>query len=96
MLVNTIGIIEQLDVRRVIIQCVCTWCNPTPMDGSNPNLVQEVEDNSGTIRMQRMFNTQASEQLNAWLAGFAQILKCMTASNFMWFLHVCLHSILSR
>ena len=26
-----------------------TGCNPTPMDGSNPNLVQEVEDNSSTI-----------------------------------------------
>ncbi|TEB11403.1 hypothetical protein FA13DRAFT_1652896 [Coprinellus micaceus] len=41
--------------------------------------------------MRRSFNTQASEQLNAWLAGFAQILRCMTAINFQWFLHAMLY-----
>lgn len=41
--------------------------------------------------MQRLFNTQASEQLNAWLAGYAQILKRMTADNFIWFLHAMLY-----
>lgn len=68
-----------------------TWCNPTPLDGSNPNLVEEVQDNSGVLRMRRLFNTQASEQLNSWLAGYAQILKRMTAFNFRWFLHAILY-----
>ena len=68
-----------------------TWCNPTPMDNSNPNLVQSVVDNAGVIRKQRMFNTQASEQLNSWIAGYLQILKHMSADNFMWFLHSMLY-----
>jgi hypothetical protein len=38
-----------------------------------------------------MFDTQASEQLNSWIAGYLQILKCMTADNFMWFLHSMLY-----
>ncbi|KAF6757123.1 hypothetical protein DFP72DRAFT_989459 [Ephemerocybe angulata] len=57
-----------------------TWCNPTPMDGSNPNLVIQELDRAG-----------ASEQLNSWIAGYKQILKCMTVSNFYWFLHSVLY-----
>lgn len=33
------------------------------------------------------FNTQACEQLNAWLGGYESILKHMTVENFNWFLH---------
>jgi hypothetical protein len=61
------------------------------MDNSNPNLVQSVVDNAGVIRKQWMFNTQASEQLNSWIAGYLQILKRMAADNFMWFLHSMLY-----
>lgn len=68
-----------------------TWCNPTPIDGSNPNLVIQQHDNSGILQWKRAFNTQASEQLNAWLAGYAQILKRMTITNFRWFLHAMLY-----
>ena len=38
----------------------------------------------------RAFNTQVCEQLNAWLGGFAPILKHMTPGNFNWFLHAML------
>ncbi|KAF6756534.1 hypothetical protein DFP72DRAFT_783541, partial [Ephemerocybe angulata] len=37
------------------------------------------------------FNTQASEQLNSWIAGYEQILKRMTIANFYWFLHLVLY-----
>ncbi|KAF8979686.1 hypothetical protein BDQ17DRAFT_1394497 [Cyathus striatus] len=33
------------------------------------------------------FNTQACEQLNSWLGEFESIMKCMTPSNFNWFIH---------
>ncbi|KAF6748077.1 hypothetical protein DFP72DRAFT_820876 [Ephemerocybe angulata] len=68
-----------------------TWCNPTPMDGSNPNLVIQELDRTGVLQWKRAFNTQASEQLNSWIAGYEQILKRMTVSNFYWFLHSVLY-----
>ena len=37
-----------------------------------------------------MFNTQACEQLNAWLGGFESMLQKMTQGNFDWFLHAML------
>ncbi|KAF8999258.1 hypothetical protein BDQ17DRAFT_1391542 [Cyathus striatus] len=63
------------------------YCNPAPRDGSAPNLVIIDYDNNGTPYYKHAFNTQACEQLNAWLAGFESILKRMTPSNFNWFLH---------
>jgi hypothetical protein len=49
------------------------------------------ETNSqGQVFYKRAFNTQACEQLNAWLGGFEFILKKMTPSNFNWFLHTML------
>lgn len=36
-----------------------TWCNPTPLDGSGPNLVTVVEEN-GKAYYRRAFNTQVS------------------------------------
>ncbi|KAF9000497.1 hypothetical protein BDQ17DRAFT_1391316 [Cyathus striatus] len=56
------------------------WCNPAPQDGSAPNLVYIAQDRDA-------FNTQACEQLNSWLGGFESIMKCMTPSNFNWFIH---------
>lgn len=67
-----------------------TWCNPAPTDGSAPNLVITATASDGTSYQKRAFNTQACEQLNAWLGGYESILKRMTASNFNWFIHVML------
>jgi hypothetical protein len=64
-----------------------TWCNPAPTDGSAPNLVIPAVDKKGQACLKRAFNTQACEQLNAWLGGFESILKCMVPGNFDWFLH---------
>ena len=36
------------------------YCNPAPMDGSAPNLVQLSRDRDGVMQMQRAFNTQVS------------------------------------
>ena len=66
------------------------WCNPAPMNGSAPNLVIADRTTEGQLYYKHAFNTQACEQLNAWLGGFEQILKRMTARNFNWFLHTML------
>ena len=51
-----------------------TWCNPIPQDRSAPNLVVVSTDNYGQLYLKHAFNTQACEQLNAWLGGFQSIL----------------------
>ena len=51
------------------------WCNPAPTDGSAPNLVIPAVDKNGQPCLKKAFNTQACEQLNAWLGGFESILK---------------------
>ncbi len=66
------------------------WCNPAPMNSSAPNLVIAERNAEGQFYYKCAFNTQACEQLNAWLGGFEQILKRMTAGNFNWFLHTML------
>ncbi|KAM6491044.1 hypothetical protein JOM56_013284 [Amanita muscaria] len=66
------------------------WCNPAPLNGSAPNLVIAERDGQGQLYYKRAFNTQACEQLNAWLGGFESILKRMTPGNFDWFLHTML------
>ncbi|KAF8807097.1 hypothetical protein BYT27DRAFT_7101306, partial [Phlegmacium glaucopus] len=66
------------------------FCNPGPLDGSAPNLVVMALDRKNKPYLKRAFNTQACEQLNAWLGGFDSILKCMTPGNFNWFLHTML------
>lgn len=67
-----------------------TWCNPAPLNGSAPNLVMVARDKQNQPYYKRAFNTQACEQLNAWLGGFETILKRMTVGNFNWFLHTML------
>ncbi|KIM83350.1 hypothetical protein PILCRDRAFT_37562, partial [Piloderma croceum F 1598] len=62
------------------------WCNPAPLNGSAPNLVVVEHNVNGNAHYKRAFNTQACEQLNAWLGGFETILKRMTVYNFNWFL----------
>ena len=66
------------------------YCNPAPLNGSAPNLVEVVKDKHGQEHYKRAFNTQASEQLNAYIGGFEAILKRMTIGNFNWFLHTML------
>lgn len=66
------------------------YCNPAPLNGSAPNLVIVAYDKQGRPYYKRAFNTQACEQLNAWLGGFESILKRMTPGNFNWFLHAML------
>ena len=68
-----------------------TWCNPTPSDGSAPNLVIPTTDKNGNPCLKHAFNTQACEQLNSWLGGYDSILKRMTPGNFNWFLHAMLY-----
>jgi len=66
------------------------YCNPAPLNGSAPNLVITDISNDGDSYQRRAFNTQACEQLNAWLGGFESILKRMTPTIFDWFLHTML------
>ena len=60
------------------------------MDGSAPNLVLVERTEEGEQYYKRAFNTQACEQLNAWLGGFEGILKRLSTGNFNWFLHFML------
>jgi predicted GNAT superfamily acetyltransferase len=53
-------------------------------------LVEVETDKNGQSHYKQAFNTQACEQLNAWLGGFETILKRMSAGNFNWFLHTML------
>ncbi|KAL0948122.1 hypothetical protein HGRIS_010739 [Hohenbuehelia grisea] len=66
------------------------WCNPAPLNGSAPNLVVVETDRNGNQHYKRAFNTQACEQLNAWLGGFQYILNRMSIANFNWTLHALL------
>ena len=66
------------------------WCNPAPSNGSAPNLVVVEKDKEGKPYQKHAFNTQACEQLNAWLGGFETMLRKMTVGNFNWFLHTML------
>ena len=63
------------------------YCNPAPQDGSAPNLIIIKHNDQGKPYYKRAFNTQACEQLNAWLGCFETILQRMTIGNFDWFLH---------
>ncbi|KAF8868808.1 hypothetical protein CPB84DRAFT_1818953 [Gymnopilus junonius] len=52
-----------------------TYCNPSPANGSAPNLVIVEIDKNGHPYGRRAFNTQVCKQLNAWLGGFQSIAK---------------------
>ncbi|KAF8992585.1 hypothetical protein BDQ17DRAFT_1392809 [Cyathus striatus] len=66
------------------------WCNPAPLNGSAPNLVVVENDIHGRPHYKRAFNTQACEQLNAWLGGYQNMLNRMTVINFNWTIHALL------
>ena len=63
------------------------YYNPAPQDGSAPNLVIVEYNDQGQPYYKWAFNTQACEQLHAWLGGVETILRRMTIGNFDWFLH---------
>ncbi|TFK58860.1 hypothetical protein BDN72DRAFT_873120 [Pluteus cervinus] len=68
------------------------YCNPAPEDGSAPNLILVKRGPKGPY-FQRAYNTQACEQLNAWIGGYEAILNRMTGYNFNWLLHSMLSTI---
>ncbi|KAF9018709.1 hypothetical protein BDZ89DRAFT_959836, partial [Hymenopellis radicata] len=63
------------------------WCNPTPKNGSQPDLIQTVEDDSGNVLVTRAFNTETAEQLNSWLDGFDSQLRQMSDVTFDFYIH---------
>ena len=48
------------------------------------------KDSDGQSYYKHAFNTQACEQLNAWLGGYESLLQRMTIDNFNWFIHTML------
>ncbi|KAF8982442.1 hypothetical protein BDQ17DRAFT_1394061 [Cyathus striatus] len=68
-----------------------TYCNPSPLNGSAPNLVVVERDINDNPHYKRAFNTQACKQLNAWLGGFQGILNRMSVDNFNWTTHALLY-----
>lgn len=73
--------------HRVTDRLCRLWCNPAPLDGTQPDLIIPFIDNNGTVRMSRAFNTETAEQFNSWLNGFEAALRQMTDSNFDLFMH---------
>lgn len=63
------------------------WCNPTPRNGSQPDLIQTGTDDNGNVILTRTFNTETAEQLNSWLDGFDSQLRQMTDFTFDFYLH---------
>jgi hypothetical protein len=64
------------------------WCNPAPLNGSQPDLVIIQEDGNGIRHQTRAFNTETAEQLNSWLNGFESQLRQMSDVNCDFFIHV--------
>ncbi|KAF8990393.1 hypothetical protein BDQ17DRAFT_1393143 [Cyathus striatus] len=69
--------------HRVGDYLCCTYCNPSPLNGSAPNLVVVERDINGNPHYKRAFNTQ--------LGGFQGILNRMSVDNFNWTLHALLY-----
>ena len=57
------------------------FCNPTPSIEDDPNLVLSIQEDDHPPRLQRAFNTEAAEQLNAWFGGYASQLSHMHPAN---------------
>ncbi|KIO20067.1 hypothetical protein M407DRAFT_54802, partial [Tulasnella calospora MUT 4182] len=64
-------------------------CNPAPADGSQPDLIIQEEINGRWVT-RKAFNTEAAEQLNAWLDGYKGTLNRMTNYNFDFLLYCIL------
>ncbi|KAJ7587818.1 hypothetical protein C8J56DRAFT_890692 [Mycena floridula] len=63
------------------------WCNPSPKNGSQPDLIRIAEDINGVKHTSRAFNTETAEQFNAWLDGFEAQLRQMTDVNYDFVIH---------
>lgn len=75
-------------IRHCATDVLCrTWCNPAPANGTQLDLVIAQEDDSGEVHLPQTFNTETSEQLNAWLNGFEAQMRQMTDYNFDFFMH---------
>ncbi|KAF8891914.1 hypothetical protein CPB84DRAFT_1816244 [Gymnopilus junonius] len=89
-ILNWLGSVYPTEESQPNYLCIdkgCQVLRTTPMNGSAPNLVITDVDKNGDEYLKRAFNTQACEQLNAWLGGFDSIVKWMKSGNFNWFLH---------
>ncbi|EFI27759.1 hypothetical protein CC1G_14682 [Coprinopsis cinerea okayama7 len=64
------------------------WCNPAPLDGSQPDLILIQEDDQGQMHATRAFNTETAEQLNSWLNRYEPQLRQMSDVTFDFFVHV--------
>ncbi|KAJ7587706.1 hypothetical protein C8J56DRAFT_786595, partial [Mycena floridula] len=57
------------------------WCNQQHRNGSQPDLIQMIEDINGVKHTSCAFNTETAEQFNAWPDGFEAQLQQMTDVN---------------
>ena len=64
-----------------------TCCNPAPTDGSQPDLLYVDPQGEGEVILRRAFNSEAAEQLNAWLTSFEAQFKQMSDVSFDFFMH---------
>lgn len=65
------------------------YCNPSPMDGSQPNLITPILGGD-EMRLQRNFDTEASEHLNSFLVNYGRVLSHMRSENHDFLLQVML------
>lgn len=63
------------------------WCNPSPSNGSQPDLVLGQVDSNGNVQTSRAFNTETAEQFNAWLQGFESQVRQMSDVSYDFFIH---------
>ncbi|KIJ42280.1 hypothetical protein M422DRAFT_254684 [Sphaerobolus stellatus SS14] len=66
------------------------WCNPSPSNGSQPDLVLGKESPNGEKVTVRAFNTQTAEQLNSWMDGYESQTRQMTDKSFAFYCHCIL------
>ncbi|KAJ7923681.1 hypothetical protein B0H13DRAFT_1463590, partial [Mycena leptocephala] len=64
------------------------WCNPAPVNGSQPDLILIEHDDNGVAHQTRAFNTETAEQLNSRLSSFESQLRQMSDINYDFFIHV--------
>ncbi|KAJ7483156.1 hypothetical protein FB451DRAFT_1084306 [Mycena latifolia] len=72
--------------RAVDILCRL-WCNPAPMNGSQPDLIAVRVDDNGRQHTTRAFNTETAEQFNAWLSSYEAQLRQMSDTNYDFAVH---------
>ncbi|TFK24750.1 hypothetical protein FA15DRAFT_740401, partial [Coprinopsis marcescibilis] len=63
------------------------WCNPAPIDGSQPDLIVLQMDAHGQVHATRAYNLETAEQLNSWIAWYESQLRQMTDVAFDFFIH---------